>query len=446
MLFFIHHKGYKKLYMIKAAGNKCMLLIWLCIMAGQLNAQNTEVVNNASIKSIKLFPGGDQTAYPIMALNGGDQLQLTFDDLDADIKNYYYSYQLCNADWSPTLLNTFEYTRGFQNVRISQYRQSSIAFTRYTNYQAVIPDRNSVPSVSGNYLLKVFLNGDTSQLVFTKRFMVVDQKVSIAAQVQQPFNAQWYNTYQKLNISVSTDNRTRVFTPQDIKVVVLQNYIWPTALYLNRPTIFRGNYFEYSDEASTAMPAGKEWRWIDLRSLRMISERMVRIDKKSNSTDVIVKPDGERRSQPYLYYRDINGMYTIESRDNNNPFWQSDYANVLFSFFPPGNQPYAGRNLYLFGELTQYATDPSAEMIFNAERGAYEKTLLLKQGFYNYNYVTTSVDGDDKTINYETAEGHYWDTENVYTILVYYRPFGARADELIGYTQVNSLQARQGFR
>ena len=152
-----------------------MLLIWIIIIAGQLNAQNTETIYNSSIRSIKLFPGGDQTAYPIMALNGGEQLQLTFDDLDADVKNYYYSYQLCNADWTPTLLNTFEYTRGFQNVRISQYRQSSIAFMRYTNYQAVIPDRNSVPSVSGNYLLKVFLIGDTSQLVFTKRFVVVDQ-------------------------------------------------------------------------------------------------------------------------------------------------------------------------------------------------------------------------------------------------------------------------------
>ncbi len=438
--------GDKRQVMIQTSGKICVLFLWIVLGAIKLNAQNTDMIYDSSIHSIKLYPGGDQTTYPIMALNGGEQLQLTFDDLDADVKNYYYSYQLCNADWTPTLLNTFEYTRGFQNVRISHYRQSSIAFTHYTNYQATIPDRNSIPSVSGNYLLKVFLNGDTSQIVFTKRFMVVDQKVSIAAQVQQPFNAQWYNTYQKLHIAVSTDNRTRVFTPQDIKVVVLQNHVWPNALYLNRPTIFRGNYFEYSDEASTAMPAGKEWRWIDLRSLRLMSERMVRIDKKTNSTDVIVKPDGERKSQPYLYYRDINGLYTIESRDNNNPFWQSDYANVQFSFFPPGNQPYADRNLYLFGELTQYATNESAEMVFNPERGAYEKTLLLKQGFYNYNYVTTSMNEDDKIINYETAEGHYWDTENVYTVLVYYRPFGARADELIGYTQINSLQGRPGLR
>lgn len=416
------------------------------IFLNKVSSQYTDRVYDTAIKSIKLYPAGDQTAYPIISLNGGEQLQLTFDDLDGNIKNYYYSYQLCNADWTPTLLNPFEYTRGFQNTRITLYRQSSIAFTRYTNYQATIPDRNSMPSVSGNYLLRVFLNGDTSQTVFTKRFLVVDNKVAIAAQVLQPFNAQWYNSYQKLNIVVNSDNRTRIFTPQDVKVVVLQNFVWPNALYLNRPTIYRGNYFEYSDEASTAIAAGKEWRWIDLRSLRLVSERMQRLEKQPRSTEVIVKPDGERSTQPYVYYRDINGLYTIESRDNNNPFWQADYATVHFSFFPPANQPYRDRALYIFGEMTQYKTTPETEMIFNEQRGAYEKTLFLKQGFYNYSYVTVSSKDLEQRINFETTEGHFWDTENTYTILVYFRPFGARADELIGYTQVNSFQDRPGFR
>ncbi|HEY9364303.1 MAG TPA: DUF5103 domain-containing protein [Chitinophagaceae bacterium] len=418
-----------------------LLMPFICV-----NAQQPANVLDNSIRSVKLFRAGDQASYPVLTLNGNDFLQLTFDDLDGDVKNYYYSYELCNADWTPTLLNTFEYIKGFQNVRLSSYRQSSIAFTRYTNYQATIPDRNCIPSHSGNYLLKVFLNGDTSQLVFTQRFLVVDNKTNISARVQQPFNAQWFNSYQKLNVIVTTDNRTRVLTPQDLKVVILQNYIWPTSLFLERPTIYRGNYFEYSDEASTAMPAGKEWRWIDLRSLRLMSERMVRMDKKSTSTDVIVKPDGERQQQPYVYYWDINGMYTIENRDNSNPFWQSDYADVYFSYYPPGNRPYEGKSIYLFGELTGYATDESSKMIFNAEKGAYEKVLFLKQGFYNYSYVTVpdnKSEGDK--ISYEPTEGNYWNTENEYAVLVYYRPFGARADELIGYAQVNSLPAKPGY-
>ena len=83
--------------------------------------------------------------------------------------------------------------------------------------------------------------------------------------------------------------------------------------------------------------------------------------------------------------------------------------------------------------------------LVNAEKGVYEKTLFLKQGYYNYSYVSTGVQ-DDNTFSYENTEGNHWGTENSYSVLVYYRPFGARADELIGYASVNSVfQLRSGF-
>lgn len=406
--------------------------------------QQPDHIYKTNIHSVKLYKYADQYSPPVLMLGSTDALELHFDDLDADVKNYYYTYELRNADWTETLLHPFDYTRGFQNVRITAYRQSSIAFTRYTHYQAAIPDRNSMPTRSGNYLLKVFLDGDTSKLVFTSRFLLVDNKTTIAGQIQQPFNSQIFRSHQKLQIGIKTDSRINLFSPQDLKVVVIQNYAWPTALYLNRPSIFRGNYYEYSDEAYTSFPAGKEWRWIDLRSLRLMSDRMQRIDKKSNSTDVYVKPDGERNQQVYIYYRDLNGLYTIETSENINPFWQGDYANVHFSFFPPGNHPYDGRNVYLYGQITNYIPDESSRMVFNEARGAYEKTLFLKQGFYNYSYVTMPDKSTDQVISVESTEGNYWGTENAYMILVYYRPFGGRADELIGFTTINSIFQRVG--
>ena len=177
-----------------------------------------------------------------MRLNGTDELELSFDDLDGDVKNYYFTYQLCNADWSTTILHPFDYIRGFQNVRITTYRNSSIAFTRYTNYQVRVPDRNCVPTRSGNYLLKVFLDGDTSKLVFTKRFLVVDIKSSIAAQVLQPFNGSIFRTHQKLRATINLNADLKAFSQQDVKLVMLQNFAWSTALYQQRPTIYRGNY------------------------------------------------------------------------------------------------------------------------------------------------------------------------------------------------------------
>jgi hypothetical protein len=415
----------------------CLGIYWIPV-----RCQQPDYIYYPAIHSVKFYKTGDPLSYPVIQLNSRETLELNFDDLDGDVKNYYYTYQLCNADWSVSNLRPFDYIQGFQQVRITTYRPSSIALTRYTNYQAVLPDRNCIPVRSGNYLLKVFRDGDTSKLVFTKRFFVVDRKVSLSAQVMQPFNGNLFKTHQKLQVAVSVDPRVNVFSQQELKVVLLQNYSWVTAVYLSRPTIIRGNYFEYNDESLTTFAAGKEWRWIDLRSLRLMSERMIRMEKQATRTDVYVKPDGERQQQVYLYYRDLNGLYSIETSDNINPFWQSDYAYVHFSYFPPGNKPYPEKDLFLFGELTGYRLNDSAKMNFNEERGAYEKTLLLKQGFYNYTYVARPVKKGDVPFSFEYTEGNYWGTENAYQVLVYYRSFGGRHDELIGFSTLNSVFQR----
>jgi len=422
---------------------KQLLLFSLFLISLAANSQLGDHIYKSNIRSVKLHKANDPYSYPIIRLNSVDDLDLYFDDLDANIKNYYYTFQLCNADWTPTDLKPFDYIKGFQTNRITTYRNSSIAFTKYTNYYARVPDRNCSPTRSGNYLLKVFLDSDTSKLVFTKRMLVVETKSTISGQVLQPFSGKLFRTHQKLQVAVNVNSNLNVFNQQDVKVVLLQNYSWPTASYLTRPTIYRGSYFEYNDENTNSFPAGKEWRWIDLRSIRLMSERMQRLDKQPTRTDVYIKPDNERGQQVYYYYRDINGLYTIETTDNVNPFWQSDYVYTHFTFYPPNNQQYPERDIYLFGELTNYAIDGNAKMEFNAEKGAYEKTLFLKQGFYNYSYVTVPVKKSDESISFENTEGNYPSTENVYMVLVYYRAFGGRSDELIGYTLLNSLLQRQ---
>ncbi|MEQ1675397.1 MAG: DUF5103 domain-containing protein [Chitinophagaceae bacterium] len=425
---------------------KKILTSFFLLLVLAANAQIADHIYKPNIHSVKLHRSGDVYSYPVLTLSGNEQLELHFDDLDADVKYYYYSFQLCNADWTPANLQTFDYIRGFQSNRISNYRSSSIAQIRYTHYQAFLPERNSTPTKGGNYLLKVFLNDDTSKLVFTKRFLVINPKTVVSAQVMQPFNGNFFQTHQRVQVSVSTAaGQISTFSPQDLKVVVVQNNIWNGASVIDRPTIFRGNYYEYSDEEYTTFAAGKEWRWIDLRSLRLMSDRMVKLEDSDSSDriDVYVKPDGERRQQVYVYYRDLNGIYTVENRDNSNPYWQSDYAWTHFTFIPPGNRAYEGKSVYVFGELTNYEQNDESRMIFNVEKGIYEKELYLKQGFYNYSYVTLT---DKKQAgvqpSLENTEGNYWGTENGYMVMVYFRPFGARADELVGFARVNSAFQR----
>lgn len=412
------------------------VLIFSCLVLG-VSAHAQDQVFNRNIKTVKLYRTGDQTSFPIVFLNSTEGLELHFDDLDNRVKNYYYTFQLCNADWTPSILHPFEYIKGFQNVRITNYRNSSLSTARYVHYQANVPDRSCYPSRSGNYLLKVFLDNDTSKLVFTKRMVVGDTRASIGAQVLQPFNSTLYRTGQKINVAVQTDNRIQVMSPNDLKIVILQNNNWQTSVFIDKPTIYRGNYYEYSDEAYTGFQAVKEFRWIDLRSLRLKSDRMLDINTRKDTTDVTVIPDPNRTSQIYVYYRDLNGSYTIETLESINPFWQGDYATVHFSYFPPNNKPFPANDLYLFGEFTNYASDTSGKMEFNRERGAYEKTMFLKQGFYNYLYALKSPTGKSFP-DFSQTEGNYYGTENSYIVLVYYRPFGSRADEVIAYTSLNS--------
>lgn len=419
-----------------------MKRLFLLILSAALFQQSVGAqVYDDHIKSVKLYRAGDQLAFPMISLGSMEGLELHFDDLSNRVKNYYYTFQLCNADWSPSILRSFDYIKGFQNVRITQYRNSSLATTRYIHYQANIPDRNCYPSKSGNYLLKVFLDNDTSRVVFTKRMVVVDNKAVVQAQALQPFSGQLFRTAQRMNVVVNTDNRINVMSPNDIKVVILQNNNWQTATFIDRPTIYRGNYYEYSDEAITSFQAMKEFRWVDLRSFRLKSDRVQEIDSRGDTTLIEVKPDPSRMEQAYIFFRDINGAYTIETYESINPFWQGDYAQVKFSYFPPGNREIPGNDVYIFGELTNYGADTSGRMVFNADRGAYEKTLFLKQGFYNYLYASMPYNKKGMP-EFSQTEGNHFVTENSYTVLVYFRPFGARADEIIGYMQLNTVFQR----
>lgn len=407
-------------------------------------AQIPDAVYASNIKSVQLFAAGNQIGYPVLRLNGVDKVELDFDDLDANVKNYYYTFQLCDADWTPCMLSEFDFIRGFSNQRITIYRISSIAFTRYTHYQAFLPDKNCAPSKSGNYILKVFLNGDTSNLVFTKRMLVLDEKALVAAQIQQPFNQDIFQSHQKLLFKVNVNQSLSIVNQfQQIKIAVLQNNRWDNAITNVRPTFFNGNVLTYNNDNDFNFPAGKEWRWINLRSFRLQSDRVVKANYGKNFTEIFVKPDADRSHLQFNFFRDDNGGYSLETTENLNPLWETDYATVHFSFVPPGNAPFPGKDVFIFGALTNYNLDDSAKMTWNAEKGVYERSLFLKQGYYDYMYVTIDNIDKKRSASFQFTEGNYWESENDYTILVYYRALGGRSDELIGMQHINSLTGRR---
>ena len=398
-----------------------------------------------NIKGIKFFQYGNQLSYPIIPLGSVNSIELHFDDLTGNVKNYSYTYQLCDANWQPVDLSEMDYIQGFLQNRLLQYRASSIAKIKYVHYQTMLPDKNSMPSKSGNYLLKVFLNGDTSRLAFTRRMMVLDNKVPIGIKVVQPFNSQVIRTHQKVQFTIDVSKLSIFNREQQLKVVVLQNYRWDNAVTGIQPVFMRGNQYEYNGEQDCVFPAGREYRWADLRSFRYQSERIDHIDKFNTPVDVYLRPDPERTQERFLSIADLDGFFEVNCTDANNPWWQGDYGNVHFTFYPGNNQPFPGKDVYIMGEMTANLLNDSTKMEYNAEKGVYEKILLLKQGYYNYNYVTKDIKNKKNKAETVLTEGDYWETENTYTVLVYYKSLAGRSDELLGAITINSRTGRFGF-
>ena len=392
----------------------------------------------SNVKTIRLNRAGDPISYPIVRLNSADQLELHYDDLDGGVKNYYYTIQLCNADWKPAQLNYFDYVKGFSQIRINNYKASSISLTRYTHYQASIPDRNCQPTRSGNYLLKVFLDGDTGKLVFSKRFLVVDDKMNVAVQVTQPFNQQYFQTHHRLQVQLETTNFDIRYPQQQLQLKILQNYRWDNLISLNQPTFIRQGLLQYNNENSMLFPAGKEFRWLNLRSFRLLGDRITKQQNTNTAFELFVKEDQPRLPRQYFYYRDFNGLYLNETIENLNPFWNADYARIHFTFRPKDGLAYAKGDLVVFGELSNYGKDADAIMKFNPDRGVYEGSMLLKQGYYDYQYAIRTAENGQLLFNSMLPEQDAWETENNYMVLVYYRELGGRADQLIALRQINS--------
>lgn len=418
--------------------------IAILLFSFNLHAQQPDKIYMPNIHGIKLFLTGNQDAYPIIKVNSISGLELHFDDLGGGIKNYNYTYVLCDANWQPANLSPFDYLQGFTQGKLMQYRNSSVAKTKYVHYQALLPEKNCVPKLSGNYLLKVYLNGDTSKLAFTRRILVLNDMIAVGAKITQPFNTQLFRTHQKLQFTVDKTKLNISNPQQQLKVVVLQNFRWDNAVMNIQPTFMRGNSYEYNNETTLVFPGGRPYRWVDLRSFRFQSERVDSVDQNTVPFNVWLRPDMQRTGLRYVSYVDRNGFFQVSTTDVNNPWTQGDYANVHFTFVPKSIAALNGRKVYLTGELaTGVCDDNSCELDFNADKGVFEKTLLLKNGYYYYTYVTKASGSKNNATGTADTEGDFSETENTYTILVYYRSLSDRADQLVSAVTVDSRNLTQ---
>jgi hypothetical protein len=394
----------------------------------------SDFVYQNNIKTVLFNRQGWEFSTPIIELNTDEKLEMRFDDLDGDFKNYAYTIIHCNALWQPSDLAQYEYIQGFYEDQIRDYAFSRNAVTSYTHYNFLFPNDNMKPLITGNYLMKVFVDNDPEKVVITRRFMVFEQNISIEANVKQATNLNIRVTHQEVDFTLNTSLYPISNPYRDLRVVLMQNGRWDNAIINLKPRLVQGNTLIYDYEDGNVFRGGNEFRNFDIKSLRYRSMNVESINSLPNGWDVILKPDRNRRFLRYTTQNDINGQFLVKNDDFPNDFLEGDYVWVHFTL--PYEKPFTDGNVYLMGEFTNWNMIPYNKMEYNYRDSQYEKKLLLKQGFYDYQYALLE---DGKEIADESIfEGTHSVTENTYSIYVYYRKPGEIFDSLIGIQHVNS--------
>lgn len=376
---------------------------------------------------------------PIMALNGGTLL-LSFDDLEGEYKYYRYKIEYCNADWSLSSLNEMEYIQGYAEDRMPDGRQSFGMTSDYTNYQLVIPNKNTTLLKSGNYLLHIYIDDSDYTKILTRRFCVFERLLSVDGKFTPTGKTEKTNTHQELDVTATYKNINIKNPQREIKLTVLQNSNWNGAKYNIRPNshIFGTLSFDYQD--SIVFPAGKEYRPFDTRSVNFRRINVQYVNSFEDGYDVTLYPDVPLTTIPYRFYFDVNGGFVndnIDITNNDAPEIKSEYPNVLFTL--KVEQPFEEKDVYLLGKISDWQAYPWYKMTYDEKRKAYSIDVPIKQGYYDYTFGLVDKKGK---IDLETLDGNWYETENNYTLLLYYRPIGDRYDRLIGYNRVNSLLNR----
>jgi len=394
-----------------------------------------ENIFKESIKTIQLYRKGWKLSYPVIELNGEVKLELSFDDLSDEINNYTYKIIHCDFKWNPSPLSESDYIEGFLQNQFNDFQFSFNTYFKYIHYHLILPNQDVNFLISGNYVIEVY-EDNFEKIVFRKRFIITEPLVNVVADVQRPVLSRYRNNSQEINFNIEYKS-FRIDNPfSDVKVAVLQNGRWDNAIQNLKPLFNKNSVLEYKDNIHNIFRGGNEYRWFDIKSIRYQSPYIKEVIFKNGYFHVYLFPEELRSSGQYFYNQDLNGKYYVEIQEQHDSDLDADYIYVHFSF--PFENEIPDGNFYIMGALSGNIYSEYNKMKYNPEMKAYELTILLKQGYYNYRFEFLKEGSKTGDVSY--TEGNHYETENDYIILSYFHGSRSRYDRIIGYQIVNSLR------
>ncbi len=405
-------------------------LVLFCFTLATAQVEN-EIVPPYNIKTVT-FVQNNQNVVPIFQL--GDAFQLQFDDLYGNDASYFYEIVHCDYNWNPSDIQKRDYLQGFDNQRIQESSSSFNCLQIYTHYRLPFPNSNSQLKISGNYMLKI-LNED-KEVVFSRKFIVYENLVTVPIQIKRARTVTNLDTKHNLEFTIKSNVINFQNPLKNIKTVLLQNGKFNNAIKNISPQFTIGNDLVYKYDTPTQFWAGNEFLYFDNKEIRVASNTISRVDSQKDIYSSYLFTNEARANSNYYNNQDVNGNFVIRRLFAENSDVEADYAWVYFSLSAPLFRSSDGA-IYVTGMFNNYALTAENKMEYNPEKAIYEKAILIKQGFTNFEYLAVKPNG---SIDSENAiDGNYFQTENEYTVLVYYKEDTDRFTRIIGKGSASSL-------
>ena len=394
---------------------------------------SAQVMESAAPNYIKtiLFKGNTNVSQlPILKM--GDPLLLEFDALNGLEQDFYYVIEHFNYDWTPSNLVKSEYLSGFDNQRIQDYKNSFNTYQIYSHYQLQIPNQQTKGLlVTGNYLVSIW--NDNDELVFSRKFMIYEDIVDVGVAIKRSRDVKFIDKKQSVDIVIHTNNLNVNNPLENVKTLIIQNNNLNTAITNVKPQYTLGNQLVYKYTSETSFWGGNEYLYFENKDVRAANVGVQFIDLKEIYHNYLFV-NTPRAHQLYTYNPDINGNFLITAIDAQDASIEADYTMMHFALKLP--ELTDNKAVYVYGNYNNYALDAKNQLLLNPKTGLYECAFRLKQGFYNYKYVITDSNG---ILDEGAISGNFYQTENNYKVLVYYRDLGARYDRLIGLGEGSSV-------
>ncbi len=413
------------------------LILFTTLAAEVIRAADTMTeVLDERVRTLQARSSQTPAGLPVIDLDGNDILQIDFDILSDDREFLRYSLQHCNASWQPSGLVDSEFLDGFNEGLIEDYAFSSATMRPYVHYRLTLPNTEVSPRLSGNYLLTVYPETDPDRPLFRCRFAVSENALAIAGHVTSRTDVDYNKSHQQLELCIDTEGAPVEDIFGDMTVLVSQNGRYDNERVVGRPMRVSGSRAYFEHVPSLIFEAGNEYRRFETVSDQYPGMGVANVEYSPQNYAYVhtLYTDEARAGKSYLYDSDQNGSFTVRRSGSNDSDTDADYTIVSFSLDAPGLPE--GSAVFIDGDFVNRRFDDNSRMYYNPATQLYERTMLLKQGAYNYQYLV--VPPGAKRGYTAQIEGDHYETDNIYTVKVYVRPRGERYDRLIGTATVRS--------